>query len=73
MGDTCYKFATISWETFTALVDTRTEQKFNRMRRLVLVWNDDAKIVLVDVRLIEKRPSVSIERRERGTHRNQAC
>ncbi len=48
MGDTCYRFATIPWEAFTALVDKRAEQKFNHMRGLVLGWDEHAAQVLAD-------------------------
>ncbi len=48
MGDTCYRLATIPWETFTALVDKRAEQKFNHMRGLALGLEENAKEVLAD-------------------------
>jgi len=48
MGDTCYRLATIPWETFTALVDKRAAQKFNHMRGLALGWEETAEAVLAD-------------------------
>jgi len=48
MGDTCYSFATIPWETFTKLVDIRASQKFNHLRGLVLGWEENAGRVLAD-------------------------
>jgi len=48
MGDTCYRLATIPWETFRALVDKRAEQKFNHLRGLVLGWDDHAAEVLAE-------------------------
>ena len=48
MGDTCYKFATIPWETFRRLIDVRAEQKFNHLRGLVLGFDESAQKVLAD-------------------------
>ena len=48
MGDTCYSFSTIPWETFSKLVDIRSEQKFNHMRGFVLGNSDNAAKVLAD-------------------------
>ena len=48
MGDTCYKFATIPWETFRGLIDKRASQKFNHLRGLVLGFDENAKTVLAD-------------------------
>ena len=48
MGDTCYRFSTIPWETFTKLIDIRALQKFNHMRGLVLGWEENAERVLAD-------------------------
>ena len=48
MGDTCYPFASIPWETFTRLIDIRTEQKFNHMRGFVLGNRETAARVLAD-------------------------
>ena len=48
MGDTCYSFATIPWETFLKLVDIRSEQKFNHMRGFVLGNAGHAAKVLAD-------------------------
>jgi hypothetical protein len=48
LGDTCYKFATIPWETFQKVVDARAEQKFNHIRGLVLGFDDYAAKVLAD-------------------------
>ena len=42
MGDTCYKFATIPFDTFRALIDKRAEQKFNHLRGLVLGFDENA-------------------------------
>ena len=48
MGDTCYRLAMIPWETFTAYVDKRAEQKFNHMRGLALGWEEMAKATLAN-------------------------
>ena len=48
MGDTCYSFSTIPWETFSKLADIRAEQKFNHMRGFVLGNADNAAKVLAD-------------------------
>ena len=48
MGDTCYSFASIPWETFTELIDIRAEQKFNHMRGFVLGNRQTAARVLAD-------------------------
>lgn len=48
MGDTCYKFATIPFDTFRALIDARAEQKFNHLRGLVLGPDESAETVLSD-------------------------
>lgn len=48
MGDTCYKFATIPWETFTQLIDIRAEQGFTHLRGLVLGFDEHAEKVLAD-------------------------
>ena len=48
MGDTCYSFASIPWETFTRLIDVRAGQKFNHMRGFVLGGRETAARVLAD-------------------------
>lgn len=48
MGDTSYRFATIPWETFRAIIDKRAEQKFTHLRGLVLGGDETAVKVLAD-------------------------
>ena len=48
MGFTSLGFSTIPWETFTNLVDSRAQQKFNHLRGLVLGNPASAKTVLAD-------------------------
>jgi len=48
MGFTSLGFSNMPWETFTNLVDSRAQQKFNHLRGLVLGDSDSAKTVLAD-------------------------
>ena len=48
MGDTCYTFATIPWQTFQGLIDVRAGQKFNHIRGLVLSDKKNAADLLAD-------------------------
>ena len=63
MGDTCYKFATIPWETFRQLVDIRAKQKFNHMRGLVLGDDANAARVLADPDHIQPSHFQEVDRR----------
>ncbi|MDA0203773.1 MAG: DUF5060 domain-containing protein [Acidobacteria bacterium] len=48
MGFTSLGFSTMPWETFTNLVDSRAQQKFNHLRGLVLGASDSAKTVFAE-------------------------